>query len=162
MSTSIEPPGSRVSGDLRADRGYLAERARPWKLLSFAIGMAWLLFGALNYGISDWDVGISLLMGGLTYLSAPWSVGTMLAAVRYRSRGWILRIAMALFVAWVTVDGVYVLYHTIMENQMFRIENFFASSALYFLAGSIWLYRGSLREFLANVRRVLRSAPGHG
>jgi hypothetical protein len=26
------------------------------------------------------------------------------------------------------------------------------------LAGSIWLYRGSLREFLANVRDVFRSA----
>jgi hypothetical protein len=65
---------------------------------------------------------------------------------------------MALFVAWVVVDGVYVLCHTIMRNQMFRIENFVASSALYFLAGSIWLYRGSLREFLVNLRRVFRSA----
>lgn len=158
MSILIEPPNSKVSGGLLPDRAYLAELARPWKLLSFAIGMGWLLFGALNYGISDWDIGISLLMGGLTYLSAPWSVGTILAALRYRSRGWLLGIAMALFVAWVVVDGVYVLYHTIMENQMFRIENFFASSALYFLAGSIWLYRGSLRELLANVRRVFRSA----
>ena len=158
MSILIEPPNSKVSGGLLPDRAYLAELARPWKLLSFAIGMGWLLFGALNYGISDWDIGISLLMGGLTYLSAPWSVGTILSAVRYRSRGWLLGIAMALFVAWVVVDGVYVLYHTIMENQMFRIESFFASSALYFLAGSIWLYRGSLRELLANVRRVFRSA----
>lgn len=158
MSILIEPPNSKVSGGLLPDRAYLAELARPWKLLSFAIGMGWLLFGALNYGISDWDIGISLLMGGLTYLSAPWSVGTILAAVRYRSRGWLLGIAMALFVAWVVVDGVYVLYHTIMGNLMFRIENFFASSALYFLAGAIWLYRGSLRELLANVRRVFRSA----
>jgi hypothetical protein len=45
-----------------------------------------------------------------------------------------------------------------MGNEMFRIENFYASSALYLLAGSIWLYRGSLREFLANVRDVFRSA----
>jgi hypothetical protein len=51
-----------------------------------------------------------------------------------------------------------VLYHTLMGNEMFRIENFYASSALYLLAGSIWLYRGSLREFLANVRDVFRSA----
>lgn len=158
MSILIETPNPKVSRGLLPDRAYLAELARPWKLLSFAIGMGWLLFGALNYGISDWDIGISLLMGGLTYLSAPWSVGTILAAVRYRSRGWLLGIAMALFVAWVVVDGVYVLYHTVMENQIFRIENFFASSALYFLAGSIWLYRGSLRELLADVRRVFRSA----
>ena len=139
-------------------RAYLTELARPWKLLSFAVGMGWLIYGALNYGISDWDLGISLIMGGLTYLSAPWSVGTLLAAMRYRSRGWFLRIVMALFVAWVVVDGVYVLYHTIMGNEMYRIENFYASSALYFLGGSIWLYRGSLREFQANVRHALRSA----
>jgi hypothetical protein len=158
MSTLIEPSSSKASGSFLPDRVYLTELARPWKLVSFAIGMGWLLFGALNYGISDWDIGISLLMGGLTYLSAPWSVGTILEAVRYRSRGWLLRIAMGLFVAWIVVDGVYVLYHTIMGNQTFRVENLFASSALYFLAGSIWLYRGSLREFLANVRRVFRSA----
>ena len=146
------------SASFLPDRAYLAELARPWKLLSFAVGMGWLLFGALNYGISDWDVGVSLLMGGMTYLSAPWSVGTILAAVRYRSRGWLLRIAMAFFVAWMVVDGAYVLYHTIMGNEMFRIENFYASSALYFLAGSIWLYRGSFREFLTNVRGLFRSA----
>ena len=120
--------------------------------------MGWLLFGALNYGISDWDVGISILMGGLTYLCAPWSVRTILAALRRRSPGWVFRLVTALFVAWIVVDGIYVLYHTLMGNEMFRIENLYASAALYFLAGSIWLYRGSLREFLTNVRDVLRSA----
>ena len=75
-----------------------------------------------------------------------------------RPPGWVLRIVSALFVAWIVVDGIYVLYHTLMGNEMFRIENFYASSALYLLAGSIWLYRGSLREFLANVREVFRSA----
>lgn len=140
------------------DRVYLSELARPWKLVSFAVGMAWLLYGALNYDIPDWDVGISLLMGGLTYLCAPWSVATILIAVRYRSWRWLFASAVALLVAWVVVDGVYVLYHTLMGNQMFRIENFYASSALYFLAGSIWLYRGTTREFLLNVQRVFRGA----
>ena len=158
MSISTERPDARAGGGFLPDRGYIAELARPWKLLSFAIGMGWLFFGALNYGISDWDVGISILMGGLTYLCAPWSVGTILAAVRQRPPGWALRIVTALFVAWIVVDGIYVLYHTLMGNEMFRIENFYASSALYLLAGSIWLYRGSLREFLANVRDVFRSA----
>lgn len=136
----------------------LRELIRPWKLLSFVIGMAWLLFGALNYGIADWDVGISLLMGGLTYLFAPWSVRTILTASRNRSPYRLLKVGAAVFVAWIVVDGVYVLYHTAMGNRMFRIENFYASSALYFLAGSIWLYRGSVRELLANVRAVLRNA----
>lgn len=158
MSTSIEMPDSKASGGFLPDRAYLAELARPWKLLSFAIGIGWLLFGALTYGISDWDVGISLLMGGLTYLSAPWSVRTLLTAVRYRSRNWVLWIAIAFLVAWVVVDGIYVLYHTVVGNEMFRVENFYASSALYFLAGAIWLYRGSVRELISNVRAVLRNA----
>jgi hypothetical protein len=140
------------------NRTDLRELIRPWKLLSFTIGMTWLLFGALNYGIADWDVGISLLMGGLTYLFAPWSVRTILSAGRNRHPYWMLKIGVAVFVAWIVVDGVYVLYHTALGNQMFRVENFYASSALYFLAGSIWLYRGSVREFLSNVRAVLRNA----
>ena len=134
------------------------ELIRPWKLCAFAIGMAWLMFGALNYGIADWDVGISVLMGILTYLFAPWSVRTILIGIRYRPRYWMPKIGIALFVAWFVVDGVYVLYHTAMGNQMFRTENFYASSALYFLAGAVWLYYGSLRELLANVRSVVRDA----
>lgn len=157
MPISTERPDTGAGGGFLPDRGYIAELARPWKLLSLAIGMGWLLFGALDYAISDWDVGISILMGGLTYVFAPWSVGTILTAIRRRPRGWILRIVTALFVAWIVVDGIYVLYHTLMGNEMFRIENFYASSALYLLAGSIWLYRGSLREFLTNVRDIFRS-----
>jgi hypothetical protein len=141
---------------LLPDRTDLRELIRPWKLVSFAIGMTWLLYGALNYGIADWDVGISLLMGGLTYLSAPWSVRTLLSACRHRPPYWVLKIGIAVLAAWIVVDGVYVLYHTALGNPMFRAENFYASSALYFLAGSIWLYRGSVREFVSNARAVLR------
>ncbi|OGW16679.1 MAG: hypothetical protein A2X56_14920 [Nitrospirae bacterium GWC2_57_13] len=140
------------------DRSYIAELRRPWKLASFAIGMAWLLFGALNYGISDWDVGISLLMGGLTYLCAPWSVRVILVSLRFRPKYWLLWIGSAVAVALVVIDGVYYLYHSIVGNEMLRRENFYASSALYFLSGTIWLYRGSLRDFVADFR-ALRSMP---
>jgi hypothetical protein len=147
-----------MSQSLLPDRTYFAEIVRPWKLFSFAIGMVWLLFGALNYGISDWDVGISILMGGLTYLCAPWSVRVILVCVRDRPRYWPLWIIGALIVALAVVDWLYMAYHTAMGNQMFRLENFYASSALYFLAGAIWLYRGSFRDFLANVRALVRGA----
>ncbi len=142
--------------ELLPPQQYLSELFRPWKLFSLGVGMAWLLYGARNHGISDWDVGISLIMGGLTYLCAPWSVRVTLHCLRYRPRVWGLWIVAALFVAWIVVDGVYVLYHTAMGNQMLRIENFYASSALYFLAGAIWLYSGSLRDFLSNVRALVR------
>jgi uncharacterized protein YjeT (DUF2065 family) len=134
------------------------ELARPWKLVTFGISMTWLLYGALSYGIADWDVGVTLIMGGLTYLLAPWTVRTIFDAVRNRRRDSVLRIAAALAVAWFVVDGVYVAYHTIVGNTMFRIENFRASSAIYLLAGCFWLYRGSVRDFVADVRRASRAA----
>jgi len=145
-----------MAQDLWPDRRYIAELVRPWKVLSFAAGIAWLLYGALNYGISDWDVGISLLMGGLTYLCAPWSVRIILHCIRRRPRYWPLWIGGAIAVALFTIDGVYVWYHTTVGNQMLRLENFYASSAMYFLAGTIWLYRGSLRDFIGYFR-ALRS-----
>lgn len=146
-----------MSHNLLPDRAYYAEMARPWKLFSFMIGMAWLLYGALNYGISDWDVDISLLMGGFTYLCAPLSVSVILVCARDRPRYWLLWIMAALLVALAVVDWLYVAYHTAMGNQMFRLENFYASSALYFLAGALWLYRGTLQEFLKNLRALARN-----
>lgn len=133
------------------DRIYFIELLRPWKLATFGIGMAWLLYGAINYGIADWDVGISLIMGGLTYVCAPWSVSMILNAVYRRTAGWILQVLAALVVAWLVVDSVYWVYHTAMGNRMFRLENLRTSSAMYFLAGALWLYRGSVRQFLRNV-----------
>ena len=138
----------------RPDRGYLRELVRPWKLATFALSMAWLLYGALNYGIADWDVGVTVIMGGLTYVCAPWSVYVLLNAPRVRPRGWPLQMAAALLLGYLVVDPVYWLYHTAMGNQMFRVENFRASSAIYLLAGTFWLYRGSLREMLDNLRSL--------
>ena len=133
----------------------LRELARPWKLVTFAISMTWLLYGALFYGIADWDVGVTLLMGGLTYLFAAWTVRLIFEAVRERRRDSVMKIVVALAVAWFVVDGVYVAYHTIVGNTMFRIENFRASSAIYFLAGCFWLYRGSVRDFARDVRSAI-------
>ena len=48
------------------DKGYYLELNRLWKLVSFAVAMSLLLYGAVNYEIADWDVGITLLMGVLT------------------------------------------------------------------------------------------------
>lgn len=138
------------------DRSYCVELLRPWKLLTFGIGMAWLLYGAANYGIADWDVGISLIMGGLTYLCAPWSVHTLFHALYRRPRGWVLPVLAALIVAVLVVDSVYWVYHTAMGNTMYRLENFRASSALYFLAGAFWLYRGSVRDFVRNVESLMK------
>jgi len=132
----------------------LRELRRPWKLATVALGLGWLLYGALNYGIADWDVGISLLMGGLTYLLASWSVGRLAQLRRPDAIGLAVALA-ALFAAWYCVDGVYVLYHGLAGNRMDREGNFRASLLLYFLAGMIWFYRGGLAELRRDLIRLI-------
>lgn len=136
------------------DRAYAWELKRPWKLSTFAAGMAWLFYGAFAYGFRDWDVGVSMLMGGLTYLCAPWTVRVILVCLRDRPQWWPLWLAAALAVAWAVIDGSYVAYHTAMHHPMLRAENFRASAALYFLAGVVWFYRGSLRQLAQDIHHT--------
>lgn len=138
------------------DRAHLRELRRPWKLLTLAGGMAWLLYGALFHGIGDWDVGVSLIMGGLTYLLAPWSVLLIRNALVFRPAWWPAHVALALAAAVLVVDTSYMTYHGLVGNPTDREGNFRASIALYFLAGVPWAYRGSLRELAAGVRAALR------
>jgi len=134
------------------DEAYFRELIRPWKLVTFCIAMSWLLYGAIFYDIKDWDIGVTLLMGGLTYLMAPWSVYIILSAIRYRNNYWYLQIIAALVAGLFVVDWVYMAYHTLVGNHTYRDANFYASAPLYFMAGAVWLYRGSLKEFLENVK----------
>lgn len=136
------------------DKKYYLELIRPWKLFSFCVAMSFLLYGAVNYEIRDWDVGITILMCVLTYLMAPWSVYIILSAIRYRTRYWVFHIIAALIAGLFVVDWVYMLYHTIVGNQTYREANFYASTPLYFMAGAFWLYRGTLKEFIANVKKL--------
>jgi hypothetical protein len=140
------------------DKAYARELIRLWKLITLCIAMSWLLYGAIFYNIADWDIGVTLLMGGLTYLMAPWSVYIILSAIRYRPKFWFLQIIAAL-IAWLfVVDLVYMVYHTIVGNQTYRDANFYASSPLYFMAGVVWLYRGSVKDFFENVKKLSNKA----
>lgn len=134
--------------------GYPRELLRPWKLLSFALGMGWLLYGATHYHIGDWDIGISLIMGTLTYLTAPW-------CIRQLRRPALPGLPLALLAAWFSIDGSYVVYNSLLQHPMLRFENFCASSALYFLCGLLWLYPGSLRQLGSELRNLASPArPG--
>jgi len=138
------------------DRDCCREWFRPWKLVIFALSMEALLYGALFYSIPDWDVGVTLLMGVPTYLCAPWCVNTLQSAVRYQPPGWWWKIPVALGLAYVIVDPVYWVYHSLAGNPTFREENFKVSYPLFFLAGFAWWYCGSLRELWAELRWVFR------
>ena len=140
-------------GELRAEA---REWRRPWKLSTLAIGMSWLVYGATHYNFSDWDLGISFLMGGLAYLLAPWSVRMLFYGLHGMARP--AAVVLALFFGWFTVDGVYVLYHSAMGNEMVRWANFKASAMLFVMAGIAWGWRGSVVEFFAWVRRELKRA----
>ena len=139
------------------DKAYVRELIRPWKLITFCIAMSWLLYGAIVYNIADWDIGVTLLMGGLTYLMAPWSVYIILSAIRYRPRFWYLQIIAAILAGLFVVDWVYMGYHTIVGNQTYRDANFYASSPLYFMAGVTWLYRGSVKDFAENIKKMAKT-----
>ena len=129
-----------------------ADLLQPWKLVTLAAGLVWLLYGALTYHFADWDVGVSLIMAGLTYVSAPWCA----RAVRYRK--WRL-IAGVIIAWWFCVDGSYSLWHTIAGNSMMRDANITASSALFWLCAVIWMPIGSIRsitQFSAQRQQHLR------
>jgi hypothetical protein len=133
-------------------KGYFIDLLRPWKLVTFGIGMAWLIYGALVYEICDWDLGISFIMGSLTYMFAPWTVTTIYYSFRQRRPAWYLRLVIGLIPAMFVVDWAYWLYHSAVGNKMLRWENFKVSMALYFTCGLLWCYRGSMKDF----RRELR------
>lgn len=138
------------------DKSYLRELRRPWKLATFTIGMGWLLYGATHYNIGDWDIGVSIVMGVLAYLLAPWSMHVILNAARYRPKWWWLHITLALAAGVFVADTCYMTYHLIAGNPTYRDANFRASIALYFLAGTIWLYRGSIISLYRNALQSMR------
>lgn len=136
------------------DQAALRELVRPWKLLTFCIPMSWLIYGALYYHIGDWDLGITLLMGSLTYALAPSGVRALWQSARQPSAMSFIDALCALLIAWLVIDGVYVAYHTLMGNPIYRVDNIRASTPLYFMGGLGWLYRGSLAELIGNLRSL--------
>jgi len=128
-----------------------SEYARPWKLVTLAFGIALLVAGSFYEPAPDWDVPISFIMAGLTYLAAPWSVRVLF------ERRWKLLPA-ALIATWFAVDGCYWIYWHFRNPaalELMRSANFAASLPLYGLCGVAWAYRGSLRELVADLRRLL-------
>ena len=126
------------------------EYLRPWKLAALAVGIALLILGAIYTPAPDWDVPISFIMVGLTYLTAPCSMRTLL------ERQWRL-FPLALFFTWLSVDGCYALYWHFKNPaalEAMRSANAPASLSLYGICGVIWLYRGSLRDFFAEIRSL--------
>jgi hypothetical protein len=135
----------------------MAEYFRPWKLTTLSGGVVLLLLGSYYTPAPDWDIPVSLIMAFVTYLTAPWSMRVLLER---KWRYW----PYMLLATWFSVDGCYALYWYWKEPStlaLMREANFAASLSLYGLCGIIWLYRGTLRELLAEVWRVLPNIKRH-
>jgi hypothetical protein len=139
------------------DRAHWRELRRPWKLATFAGSLGVLLYGSQVMHISDWDIGVTLLMGVETYVLAPWCAQLLWRAWRDRPLGatTAARVLASLAVAVFVVDTSYVLYHRWAGNEMLREENFRASMPLFYLAGVLWSWNGSVRQLLARVRSAV-------
>lgn len=129
-----------------------SEYLRPWKLATFAFGLALMIVGAIYTPQPDWDIPISIIMPGITYLTAPCSA-RVLVERRWR------HLPLALFFTWFSVDGSYAIYWHFRDPyvlEMMRSANAPISLVLYCLCGMFWFYRGSLRELYTDVRSAIR------
>lgn len=111
----------------------MVKNLRLWlKLGTFCIGLGLLLYGAWYLDYPDWDVGISLVMAFTTLVTAEWSL-SVLWERRWR---WM---PLAFFWTWLSVDGVYLAYWSIVRPEaMMREGQWLASLCLYALCGMIW------------------------
>lgn len=124
-----------------------------FKILTFAIGLAWLLWGALFFDYPDWDIGVSLVMAASTYLTAEWVVSTVMER-RYK------HLPAAAALAWWAVDGCYWLYWSMVRPEvMIREGQWLMSLCLFLLCGFIWragpgLVRAALPPLRTGLRRL--------
>jgi hypothetical protein len=110
------------------------------KNVTFALGLAFLIYGALNFGIQDWDVGVSLVMAFSTYAPADFVVGVF-------RRSEYKKYPLAFFLIWFAVDGSYWIYWTLVnEDAMLRGIQWFPSLMMYLLCGIIWSALPTPRE----------------
>jgi hypothetical protein len=133
------------------------ELSRPWKMATFAIAMAILIYGSYYYSQLDWDVPISIIMGVLAYVWAPWCVGALIFAFKQRPRNWYMPVVKSLAVAYFCASGTWALYNILRlgweTTRYIYIGNQNASLLLFVMAGIFWQYEGSLKDMFRDVAK---------
>ncbi|MBI2895330.1 MAG: hypothetical protein HYY06_17375 [Deltaproteobacteria bacterium] len=137
---------------------YLRNLLRPWKVVTFLLGTAFFVWGALYWDLATWDVGVSFLMSILCFLFAPWAVEFGLDSVRRRPRRWGLRLLAAAAVVYMIGSGSYEIYNTLRmgHHPITYWENLFFSVPVTVMAGLVWRWDGSIADFVRELRRALR------
>jgi hypothetical protein len=134
------------------DKCMIKTYLNPLNIFTFAIGLALLLYGAAAYSLPDWDVPVSILMAALTYLTAAFVIHIL--RTKYPTlRRRIVFYAIAFFLVWVSVDGSYWAYWSLVnpDSLMLRNAQYQTSLCLYFLCGLLWYYTPLL---ISNDNRV--------
>ena len=82
-----------------------------WKNITFLIGLVSLILGGIFLDYPDWDIAISFLMAGCTYLTAD----KFITSIKEKSY---LMVALFSVGAWVSVDGIYWLYWSLVNTSV--------------------------------------------
>jgi len=115
-----------------------------FKNLTFLGGFAWLMYGAMNYGVSDWDVGVASLLAAYTYFSAEWTAGVFLDK-KYK-------LFIPAILAVLGVEFLYMFYWTVQDKANVMIDaQFIPSICLYLLVGISWKVYQKPRELIAAI-----------
>jgi hypothetical protein len=136
---------------------YLRGLARPWKVLTFALGTGFFVWGAYFWAVPTWDVGVSILMSVLCYLLAPWAVSLGWRALRDRGPGWLRDLGLALGAVYLVASGSYEIYNTVRMGQhpVTYWQNLAFSAPVTIAAGLLWRYDGSFARLLRDLRGAL-------
>ena len=143
-------------------RDYLRLLLVPWKVVSFAIGMAAFVIGALWFAVPTWDVGVSIWMSILCFALAPLAIS--LAVVGHRKHAGLRRaaylIASAALIYFVG-SGSYEIYHLVIFDQHPPTywPNLFFSVPVAIIAGILWRYDGTLMDLFEEISGLLETTP---
>jgi hypothetical protein len=109
-----------------------------WKVVTFALAAIPMSVMAPYTGDPTWDWFDAALMSVLTFLTAPWAVGVLYRALRRRSTGTEIYVALCLWMF--SASWCYDLY-ILLRDGAYPITwsaNILASSILYACAGLMW------------------------
>lgn len=132
-------------------RKYTSELLRPWKLATFSLALGYYIWGAYHYHCPTWDVPVSIIMSVLTYLFAPWTVASVYYLVNKRPRHWLGKLSICGLVLYACASGSYELYNWwnlgYWPPPTYWV-NLYYSSLIFFAAGMLWKFEGTLGELL--------------
>lgn len=133
---------------------YFKELLRPWKLITFSVALNYYIWGAYHYNCPTWDVPVSIIMSVLTYVFAPVTVKTVYYLAQKRPKHWISGLILCALIIYICASASYELYnwwHLGYWPPLTYWVNLWYSSLIFFAAGMLWKFEGTLPEFMRGI-----------